>query len=123
MGEKAEVPGRMGSLVMWLPCRLTEGEVKEAGKTLAESLRRLDEAEERKKAFHSGIKSEILKIMGDVEESRSKVSTETAYRNIQCEVLFFFKRGEKEFHRTDTGELVKTEKITDEERQLKVAGA
>lgn len=119
---KFERPGRVGKQVLWLPCKLREDEVREAGKTLAESLRRRDEIEEGRTAINKKMKAEIAEVEGTIASTQDKVASETEYRHVECEVRYFFGRGrgEKDFIRTDTGELVRTENVTDEDRQTKL---
>lgn len=116
--------GRVGKVVLHLPCRLTAQEVHEAGKLLVESMRRRDEAEDRKKTFNQQIKAEMGAIAATIETARAHVMSETEFRDVECEVRFYFHRngGEKDFVRLDTGEVVKTEKVTNDERQLSVSG-
>jgi hypothetical protein len=98
---------------------LTPAEVHETGKVLVEAMRRLDEVEDRRKIFNQQTKAEIGQIVATIETARNKVSSETEFRDVDCEVRFFFSRngGEKDFVRLDTGEVVRTEKVSNEDRQ------
>jgi hypothetical protein len=118
--EKAgEKPGKTGKGWLPLECRLTEDEVREAGKQLAEALNQKEAAESKRAAFLTQIKSYVAVLESMVLKNQSLVLQEKEVRNVECEVRYFFSRngGEKEWCRLDTGEIVKVEPVTDEERQ------
>ncbi len=101
----------------YLICKLTADEVKRAAKSLAESLQRKREMESRLESVKQQIKGEITSAEGDAQKFEQLVATESEGRMVPVDLRFDFRRSVKETIRTDTGEIVKSEPITDEERQ------
>lgn len=101
----------------YLACKLTEPEIKAAGKSLAEALSRRAECEGRLESVKQQIKAEITQAEGDAAKFQQLVATEVEHRMIDVDWVFDFKAGIKETVRTDTGEVVRRDPITDEERQ------
>lgn len=101
----------------YLLCRLTPEEVKTAAKNLAESLKRRRELEVRLDSVKQQIKGEMTTAEGDAQKFEQLVATESEHRMLPVDICFDFRRGVKDTVRTDTGEIVKTEAITDEDRQ------
>lgn len=114
--EDGTVTWRKGGTA-YLICKLTQDEVKRAGKNLAEALQRKRELESRLESVKQQIKGEITSAEGDAQKFEQLVATESEGRMVPVDLRFDFKRSVKETIRTDTGEVVKSEPITDEERQ------
>lgn len=102
---------------VYLPCKLTQKEIYESGKSLADALKRVDECEVRLEGMKQQIKAEITQAQGEAAKFRSLVATEVEHRMVDVEVRLDWRRGKKETVRMDTGELLRTDDITDEERQ------
>lgn len=103
---------------MSLECRLTEEELKASAKTLAEALRQRGQHESSLETFKSQIKAQITQLDGVISEQTGRLNSEKEFRQVECETTFDYKTGFKITVRKDTGEQVREEKITDEERQL-----
>ncbi|MCK5236445.1 MAG: hypothetical protein KAR06_05600 [Deltaproteobacteria bacterium] len=103
-----------------LPVKLTQEEVLHYSKELAKETQDLEEIEKRKKDVMADFGSQILKHKSEVGVLSRKISTGEEYRDIECEWNFDWKDGRKRLYRTDTGELLQTDKISDYERQQKL---
>lgn len=106
-----------------LECRLTDDELKASAKTLAEALRQRGAHESSLETFKSQIKAQITQLDGTVAEMTNRLNSEKEFRQVECETTFDYKEGMKTTVRKDTGEQVRFEKITDEERQLHLGEA
>lgn len=119
-GKNSEVkPGKTAQAFLPLECKLTEAEVREASKRLAEALNQKEAVKAKRASFLTQLKADAAILDAEIRKDQELVSSEKTFRTVECEVQYFFQRngGEKEFHRKDTGELVKVEQITPEERQ------
>jgi hypothetical protein len=102
---------------LYLECKLTEAELKESGKKLADAIQKKTEVEARVESFKTQAKGEIAEIDATIGKMSALVNNEKEFRNVECEITWDFKKGLKSFIRKDTGEIAKTEKISEEERQ------
>jgi hypothetical protein len=118
-----EKPGKTLAVFLPLECKLTEAEVRDSSKRLAEALNQRDAAKAKKSAFLTQISADTKALEASVSKFQSMVSSEKEYRTVECEARYFFGRngGEKEIHRKDTGELVKIEAVSEQERQTAFA--
>lgn len=112
-----EVESKIEKGKLYLQCSLTAKEIYEAGKSLSDALKRVRELENRLDSVKQQIKGEMTTAEGDVAKYSGLVSSEKEHRMVDVEVRFDFKANKKEVVRIDTGELIKTDTITDEERQ------
>lgn len=103
-----------------LEVRLTEREFKEASKNLAEALRTRNEIEAEIDSFRKQKKAEIAKIDATVAKCAQMVNSEKEFRNTECVVQFDWEAGKKTTVRLDTGEIVRTQQISNAERQTKI---
>jgi hypothetical protein len=100
-----------------LLCRLTDTEVKNAAKALADGLKKREEIESRLEALKQQMKAEATQVEGEISFNRQLVSSESEFRTVEIDIVYNFTKGTKEFIRTDTGEVYKRDGITDDERQ------
>lgn len=112
-----EVTARVEKGNAYLPCVLTQKEIYDAGKSLSDALKRRAECENRLDAVKQQIKGETTQAEGDIAKFSALVSSEKEHRMVDVEVRFDFKADTKTTVRMDTGEIIKSERITDEERQ------
>ncbi|HEY5234797.1 MAG TPA: hypothetical protein VIJ14_01355 [Rhabdochlamydiaceae bacterium] len=101
-----------------LECKLTEAELKASAKALAESLRKNAALESQLETFKSQIKAQITQEEGTISEHTNRLNSEKEFRLVDCEITFDYQKGIKTTIRKDTGEQIREEKITDEERQM-----
>lgn len=100
-----------------LEVALTEKELKEASKVLAESFRAKNALEAEIDTFKAQKKAEITKLDGVISLNAGLVNNEKEFRAVECEIRFEWERGNKVITRMDTGEEMRTEPITNAERQ------
>lgn len=106
-----------------LECKLTEAELKAASKELADALNKRHQLEDQLETFKMQKKAEISAFDATIAKNTVLVNSEKEFRLIECRVEYDFgRKGIKSFYRLDNGELVKTEPITNEERQVMMAG-
>lgn len=108
-------------IFMPLECRLTEAELKASAKTLGESLRQVRTLEAQLDTFKSQMKAQLTQQEGIVAEHANRINSEKEFRSVECEVKFDYQEGFKTTTRKDTGEEIRKDKITDEERQTQLA--
>lgn len=101
----------------YLPCPLTREEVERFADLMAdaENKRQIEVAAAKRDA--SMHRSAIQLFEGRIAELADKVSSKIEHRYIECRIEYDSKKLEKSFIRTDTGEIVGTEPMTDSERQ------
>ena len=114
--ETAEVTRDKG--VIYLECRLTPEEIRMASKALAEAIQRKEATEARIEAFRTQAKAEIAELDASIQKNSSLVNNEKEFRNVTCEIQFDWRAGTKTFVRVDTGEVVRTCSISEDERQM-----
>lgn len=100
-----------------LEVRLTEAELKAAGKELAEGLNKKNRLEADIETFKAQKKAEIAAIEAVISRNAVLVNSEKEFRLVECRLDFDFPSGVKTYTRLDNGEITKTEPITNEERQ------
>lgn len=100
-----------------LECKLTEEELKECSKKLADAVQKLERCELEKKAFVSQKKAESEKYSAMVSENSNKVASGKEYRDVKCDVIYDWDNKTKEYIRQDTKEVCHTDIITERELQ------
>ena len=103
---------------------LTENEIRSCATELARVTASQAELEDEKKAVTSGFKNRIDRCVADCRALAQKVTTKRELRDIDCE-WSPTDGGKMILTRTDTGEIIDTRKMTEEEHQqsLPLAGA
>lgn len=111
----------MQTTTEWLKYEFSEDELKEFAKKLAYETRELMENEETKKSVMSDFKSKIESSKEKISKLSNLINNGYEYRNIDCEVqLNSPEDGQKTIIRKDTGEVVKSLSMTEEEKQEKL---
>ena len=100
-----------------LECRLTEVKLKQASKTLADSIQRRSAVENRVESYKAQAKAEVAGLDASIALNAALLNNEKEFRMVPCETTYDFKAGKKTTVRLDTAEIVKVDDITDEERQ------
>lgn len=101
-----------------LEVRLTEKELKAASKELAEALNKKNSIENDLETYKAQKKAEVTAQDAIIQKNMSLVNSEKEFRLVECRLEYDFdKKGIKSYFRLDNGELVRTEQITNEERQ------
>jgi hypothetical protein len=100
-----------------LPVSLTEEEIKQKGDVLATRIEERDDIEQRRKAAADGFKEELKAINGDINSLARQVRTREEQRIVKC----LWERDDSRMSmilvRQDTGEIVESRAMHDDERQ------
>lgn len=118
--EQKQAPDRVEKRKVYLPCALTEKELKDYSDLMADAYRNRIRAEENLKSAQTQLKSDIAVAEGKIASCADKINSKQEYRDVECTVEFNFKSREKKIVRIDTGEVVRTEPISDDELQEKM---
>ena len=100
-----------------LECILTDKEKLEYSKQLAENVSNKARAEDSLKSFQTQQKAQISNHEAQINLYSEKINTGKEYRAIECQVIYDFEKKEKSWKRKDTGEIAKTDIITEKELQ------
>ena len=101
-----------------LEYKFTEAEIKEMSRQLAYECRQVVQLQEQKKEVMSDFKAKIDQKDSLIAALSNNVNNGWEYRSVDCEVeMDTPKKGMKTITRTDTGEEVAKEKMTDDDRQ------
>lgn len=102
----------------YLKYQFCSEETAENAKLLARKNQQIVELELKKKQLASDIKAEAEALAADVAKLARWVNDEYDFRMVDCEVMLDSPTaGQKTAYRIDTGEVVKTEKMTTDELQ------
>lgn len=103
-----------------LKCLLSEKEIKDAGAALARSYSEITDLEEQKKSVTSDFKAKIDGATAQASILARKIQNGYDFRDVECEEVWDYDDKVVELIRLDTGETVKSRKITPEELQRKL---
>lgn len=101
-----------------LPVKLTSREVVERGQLAAQVIHKIDEVEREKKRVTADAKEQTDRLESELRRLSYIVEREEEDRTVECFWRFDFMKNEKNLLRDDTGEVVETKAMTDEERQI-----
>jgi hypothetical protein len=98
---------------------LTEQEIKDKSKALADKDIELNQLEEDKARASSNFTAQIKAVRGEITKLAQLVTTGYELRDVRCEVFFHQpKTGQKNTVRTDTGESVDISMMSSTEMQM-----
>ena len=100
--------------------QFSDSEKRDMAQELAQKVSDQQIAEDEKKAVMSDLKSKIDSLAAQSNSLATKLNNGYEMRNIKCEVEKDYTGGVVYHRRTDTFEVVRERKMTDEDRQLKV---
>lgn len=104
-----------------LICTLTDEERRNYGIKLATTLEDIENVEAEKKRSADHFKDRVGGLQATADDLRRKVSTGQEWRDVECVVKFCEPdKAHKQIVRTDTGEVVSTEIMTESDKQLKL---
>src|SRR3989339_92098 len=95
-------------------------ELSDMQKRLALQTQALRHKENAKKAIVSQFSSELEAIDAEIGSLADKINTGFEHREMKCPLNFDWDRNKKDAIHPETGEIVKTFDITDDDRQLKL---
>ena len=99
-----------------LPCKLTKLELESASKDLVEEIHNRDVVEEERKVTATEFKDKLKAHDLEVSRLAKLIRAEEEVRPVDVDVRRNNEKGIMEFIRTDTGEVVDTREMTDEEQ-------
>lgn len=120
-GKAADAPQRNVRIFkekQYLEVQLTDGEVKQASKELAEAIQRKDAIQDQLATFKTQKKAEITMCDGDINKNTILVSSGKEMRMVECEITLDFDSGKKSTVRTDNGVVVDERPLSSDEKQL-----
>lgn len=103
-----------------LPVRLTGEEMIAASKELTKCLNDLDQAESKLENFKKMQKAETGKIESQIQIERVKIQTGEDFREVECMVDISVKDHTKTVTRMDTGEIINTSKLNNDDLQYQL---
>lgn len=102
----------------FLPCKLTEVEIRERGVALAKLTQDIKATEDR----HASVKSQLKSELGVLQAQQAKiagcVSRGEESRDVRVEIVYDYSDLSVTEYRTDTGERINSRTMTEEERQI-----
>jgi hypothetical protein len=104
-----------------LPCELTRDEKALKADEMAGALKHYGELELRAKASADEYRRELKRIRAIVDERAEEVRTGVEYRAVECAKRDRFRDNQIDVVRLDTGEVVRSERMSVEERQGKLS--
>jgi len=105
------------TIEMNLPVILTHEELLAYSKSLAKNTQDYSQIESRMKDLAADFKAQLTKTEAEIQILSRKISNEYEYRDVTCHWEFDWNADVKKMYRDDTGECIKTDKISAMERQ------
>ena len=115
--DKNKAPQVSGTFKENLKTQLTESELKEYAKTLSEKYIEHNQLEADKKGVVAEYKAKTDTLEGQLSLLSQKVSTQQEWRDVECHWDYNWKIDAKRLIREDTGEIVRRDKISQQDRQ------
>lgn len=103
-----------------LPVRLTKSELLERGNSLALAREHYTRQRGEAKAAAAVAKADLEEIEGEVDRLAGIVRAKAEPRPVETRVVRDYERGVVDTVRLDTGELVRTRAMTEQERQIRI---
>jgi hypothetical protein len=108
----------MKEITIELECVLDESELNDRGQSMSTAMLRYDEVEAAKKEASKDFSEEMKALRGRMRELSKNIRRKSEFRPVVCVVRFHVPElGMKRIMRSDTGEIVRDEVMTFEERQ------
>jgi hypothetical protein len=103
-----------------LPVKLTDDQRMQRADALANSLQAINDAKNKKKRIVKDLDKEIAEVEQESVELRDAVATGREYIEVVVHRVYDYEKAIVTEHRTDTGEVLRSRAMTDEERQAKL---
>lgn len=103
-----------------LPVKLTDEERMQRADALANSLQAIADAKNKKRRIVKDLDKEIAEVEQESVDLRDAVATGREYREVIVHRVSDYEKAIVTEHRTDTGEVLRSRAMTDEERQAKL---
>ncbi len=115
--SKSKAPQISATFKENLKTKLTRPELEEYAKTLSEKYLEHGQLEADKKGVVAEYKAKTDTLEGQLSLLSQKVSTQHEWRDVECHWDYNWKTDKKRLVREDTGEIVREDKITQQDRQ------
>jgi len=99
---------------------LTEDEIKDYSKKLAEETQAVNSLENEKKSVTAEYGSKITRHKTNINDLARKITTREEMREIRCRWVYHWQDGVKVLIRTDNGKQIDKQEIKDYERQAEL---
>ena len=104
----------------YLEVQLTDDEIRQAGKDLADAIKRKNGIEADLETFKAQKKAETTQCDGDIAKNAVLVGAGKEMRMVECDVTLDFNANRRTSVRTDNGVVVQERLLTTEEKQLEL---
>ena len=101
-----------------LACKLTTEDRAAAANQLAEAIQNLESLEIQRKTDTKNFNSLMQQLAGSVHRLSREVANGEAVRSVDCELRLNYTTLAASLVRTDTGEIVETRPMTEDEKQM-----
>lgn len=118
--KKPDVERQPGTVTESLKCILTEKEKVDHAASLSDLISKEIELEGRKKSIAKTIGAEIDALKLNYREISTAIQQGYEFRDVECYMEHDYGKGVKHKVRSDTGEVVLTQDLTDFDRQMKI---
>lgn len=106
-----------------LLCHLTDAEVMSRGRVMSETIAMIDQVQSARTQANKEFKEKITGLQEEQRKLAAAFVNRVEERLVECVVLFHRpSEGIKRIVRSDTGEVVSEEEMTDQEKQLNLFG-
>ena len=119
--EKKETKEEVKTQNEYVKHEFNKEEMEEMHKELAEKTSQLRRKEEEKKSIVSQFGADITKLETATLSLADKINLRYEHRMLKCEVKYNWKTGKKEIIHPETKKAIRTDPVTEEERQQKLA--
>lgn len=100
-----------------LPVKLTDEQRMQCADALANALQGIQDAKTKKRRIVKDLDKEIAEVEQEAVELRDAVATGRQYQEVIVHRVYDYEKATVTEHRTDTGEVLRSRAMTDEERQ------
>jgi len=104
----------------YLKYKFSEEEKREIASGMAAHITAKEESEEEKKVVMGQFKNRIDGFEAHISAAAAKINSGYEMRQIECEMIPNISAKQWEITRKDTGVVIRTQKMTDDERQMKI---
>ena len=105
-----------------LDCTLTDEEILRYGKELADTIQSVEEEQARQEGVKQEMKGRLLILQGKVTELSGKVNRGREMRPVKVQTVRDYGKSLFEKIRTDTGEVLVSRTLREDERQASLLG-
>jgi len=100
--------------------QLSEQELEELKKEHLNNLDTIDELTVKKKRSNDDYKIQIKQLQSDNYKLRAKIKSGIEQRTMPCKIVFDYDKGIKTTYHPQTGEVIKEQVLTDNDRQMEL---